>query len=124
MIKKRSILFLLSDFVSDTFEKPLKVASRKHDVVALHIHDKREEKLPNSGLIPLKDAESGQLLYVDTSNAKVRTFFANKQKQNTQKLKQFFPASGVDYINILTGEDYVKPLINFFKNRGGKRWKK
>ena len=121
VIKKRSICFILSDFMSNKFERPLKIASKKHDLIALRIHDKREDVLPNVGLVPMQDAETEKVLFVDTSSKKVRDSFAKNRIQLTEKLRKIFPASGVDVIDITTGEDYIKPLINFFKNRGGKR---
>ena len=121
VIKKRSICFILSDFMSKEFDRPLKIASKKHDLVALRIHDKREDTLPNVGLVPMQDAETEKMLFVDTSSKKVRDNFAKNRAQATEKLRKLFPASGVDLIDITTGTDYVKPLINFFKTRGKRR---
>jgi len=121
VIKKRSICFILSDFMSKEFDRPLKIASKKHDLVALRIHDKREDTLPNVGLVPMQDAETEKMIFVDTSSKKVRDNFAKNRLQATEKLRKLFPASGVDLIDITTGTDYVKPLINFFKTRGSRR---
>ncbi|MDP7567924.1 MAG: DUF58 domain-containing protein [Flavobacteriales bacterium] len=121
VIKKRSICFILSDFMSKEFDRPLKIASKKHDLVALRIHDKREDTLPNVGLVPMQNAETEEMLFVDTSSKKVRDNFAKNRLQATEKLRKLFPASGVDLIDITTGTDYVKPLINFFKTRGSRR---
>ena len=121
VIKKRSICFILSDFMGKEFERPLKIASKKHDLVALRIHDTREDTLPNIGLVPMQDAETEKILFVDTSSKKVRDNFAKNRAQTTEKLRKLFPASGVDLIDITTGTDYVKPLINFFKTRGKRR---
>jgi uncharacterized protein (DUF58 family) len=121
VIKKRSICFILSDFMSKEFDRPLKIASKKHDLVALRIHDKREDTLPNVGLVPMQDAETEKMLFVDTSSKKVRDNFSKNKVQATEKLRKLFPASGVDLIDITTGTDYVKPLINFFKTRGKRR---
>ena len=121
VIKKRSICFILSDFMSKEFDRPLKIASKKHDLVALRIHDIREDTLPNVGLVPMQDAETEKMLFVDTSSKKVRDNFAKNRAQATEKLRKLFPASGVDLIDITTGTDYVKPLINFFKTRGKRR---
>ena len=121
VMKKRTICFVLSDFLSPEFEKPLKIASKKHDIIALRIHDKRENSLPNVGIIPLQDAENNSISYVDTSSKKVRETFNNKQEEKQAYLKKLFPKCGVDMIDISTGSDYVKPLMNFFKNRGKRR---
>ena len=121
VMKKRTICFVLSDFLSPEFEKPLKIASKKHDIIALRIFDKRENSLPNVGIIPLQDAENNSISYVDTSSKKVRETFNNKQEEKQVYLKKLFPKCGVDMIDISTGSDYVKPLMNFFKNRGKRR---
>ena len=121
VIKKRSICFILSDFMSNEFDRPLKIASKKHDLVALRIHDKREDTLPNVGLVPMQDAETEKILFVDTSSKKVRDNFAKNRALKTEKLRKLLPSSGVDLIDIITGKDYVKPLINFFKTRGKRR---
>ena len=121
VIKKRSICFILSDFMSKEFDRPLKIASKKHDLVALRIHDTREDTLPNVGLVPMQDTETEKMIFVDTSSKKVRDNFAKNRLQVTEKLRKLFPASGVDLIDITTGTDYVKPLINFFKTRGSRR---
>jgi uncharacterized protein (DUF58 family) len=121
VIKKRSICFILSDFMSKEFDKPLKIASRKHDLIALRIHDKREDSLPNVGLVPMQDAETGEKIFVDTSNKNIRNLFAKDRFSKITTLKKLLPASGVDLIDITTGTDYVRPLINFFKTRGKRK---
>tara|TARA_B100000287_G_scaffold432339_1_gene491446 strand:+ start:1103 stop:1978 length:876 start_codon:yes stop_codon:yes gene_type:complete len=121
VIKKRSICFILSDFITPEFEKSLKIANRKHDLVGIRIYDKRENTLPNVGLIPIEDAESEEIIFLDSSDKQVRKDFKNNSFKQVQKLKKIFFSSGVDLIDIETGVDYVKPLINFFKNRGGKK---
>ena len=118
VIKKRSICFILSDFVSPKFDKPLKIASKRHDLVGLRIHDKREDSIPNVGLVPFQDSETEEVIFVDTSNIQVREDFLKSRIEKINKIKKLFPASGADLINITTGTDYVKPLMNFFKTRG------
>ena len=121
VIKKRSICFILSDFMSKEFDKPLKVASKKHDLVALRIHDKREDNLPNVGLVPMQDAETEETIFVDTSSNRIRAQFTKNRASKITALKKLLPASGVDLIDITTGTDYVRPLINFFKTRGERK---
>ncbi len=121
VIKKQSICFILSDFISNNFDKPLKIASNKHDVIGLKLYDKREEILPNVGLISLEDAETGNKILIDSSNKIIRSTFTKNKKKHNQKVSKILSNSGVDLINICTGDDYVKPLINFFKNRGKRR---
>ena len=121
VMKKRCICFVLSDFISPEFEKPLKIAAKKHDIVALRLNDERENSLPNVGIVPLKDAEDKSITYIDTSSKEVRDVYAKKQKEKYFELLKLFPRCGVDIIDISTGKDYVKPLINFFKSRGKRK---
>lgn len=122
VINRRSICFILSDFISTSFKKPLKIASRKHDVVALKLIDKREEIIPNIGLVPIEDAESGKKIIIDTSSKFFISKLLEEKNKRNNKLKSLMNESSVDLINLYTGEDYVKPLINFFKKRSNKRW--
>ncbi|MGQ8335490.1 DUF58 domain-containing protein [Sunxiuqinia sp. A32] len=119
-IKKRCTSFIISDFIQneEDFEKSLTIANNKHDVVALRIYDKRETKLPPIGMIKLKDAESGEYVWVDTSSKKVRDTYENWWKQSNAKLDYIFKKSGVDYTDINTNDDYVKALVTLFKKRG------
>ena len=103
------------------FTRPLQIANKKHDIVAVKIHDKREENLPNVGMIKMVDAESGLSSWIDSSSKKIRMQFAGKYKNKAKKLKQDFLLCGVDHININTAESYIKPLINFFKQREHRR---
>jgi uncharacterized protein (DUF58 family) len=117
VIKKRAVCFILSDFMDNNFDKSLKIARKKHDIIALRIHDEREEQLVNVGLIKLKDTETGNLKWIDTSSKNIRKEFRKNYLIFEKNLKQTLQHSAIDYINIKTGKDYVKPLINFFKNR-------
>ncbi|KAB1065501.1 DUF58 domain-containing protein [Salibacter halophilus] len=116
-IKKRSIVFLLSDFIDDNFQNALKIANKKHDLVALHVRDRQEEKLPNIGLAPLQDPESGKTQWVDTSSKRVREEYEKQRKIAVLKLQDMFTRSGVDTASLYTGESYTKPLMNLFKQR-------
>jgi uncharacterized protein (DUF58 family) len=121
VIKKRSIAFILSDFFDIGFEEPLKIASSKHDTVAVQIYDKRESEIPDIGLVKARDSETGQKIWVDTSNKNVRDNYNdwwNKRQNNIQGL---FMRNNVDLINLNTEESYVQPLITFFKKRGRRR---
>ena len=122
VIKRRSICFILSDFTSAPFSKPLKIASKKHDIVGVRIHDKRESEMPNIGLVPMQDMETDKLVYVDTSNKEIRLNYSKTRSQKIKELNKTFETNGVDLVQISTGEDYVKPLVNFFKRRGKRKW--
>jgi len=117
--KKKCTAFIISDFIDDNKElqRALNVANNKHDVVGLRIYDEREAELPAIGLVKMKDAETGNYLWVDTSDGNVRGYYANWWKQHNQQLDNAFTKSGVDYININTREDYVKSLMTLFKKR-------
>jgi len=117
VIKRRSICFIISDFISTPFNIPLKIASKKHDVVALKLSDKRERKIPNIGLLPIKDNETETIMFIDTSKTKIREDFMRNQEKKDEEIKKNLNSNGVDMINFNTGDDYVKPLINFFKSR-------
>ena len=117
-IKKRSTAFVISDFITPPFDDALKIASRKHDVVALRIYDVHEAQMPAIGLVQFRDAETGQTLWADTSSAKVRSRYEQHWNGIRQKLDETFRRSGIDNTFIRTDEDYVKPLMKLFKQRG------
>jgi uncharacterized protein (DUF58 family) len=119
VIKKRSTSFLISDFVDEkNFEDALKIANKKHDLIALHIYDKAEEDLPNLGLIPFLDAETNEIKWVNSSSADVRKNYKIEALKRKDQLKTTFQKSGVDNTEIPTDGNYVKPLMNLFKRRG------
>lgn len=118
VIKKRSIVFLISDFYSDTnYKDALKIANKKHDLVALRIIDKTENELPQVGLIKLKDNETGKIAWINTDDKHFRKQFAINHLKFEEELKDTFNRSGIDAAKIFTHESYVKPLMNLFKNR-------
>lgn len=117
MIKKRSIAFVISDFYDKDFEKALKLANRKHDVVALNIHDEKEFELPNVGLIRLADNETGESRWINTWSKKERLAFKANALKYQDRIKNIFLRSGVDFASFNTGESFVKPLMNLFKKR-------
>jgi uncharacterized protein (DUF58 family) len=119
-IKKRCIAFLISDFIDKDFDNALKIAGKKHDLVALKIYDKREKEIPSLGLVKLKDAETENIISVDTSSRNVRESYNKWWLINESKLYEIFSKSGVDFVNIRTDEDYIKPLMRLFKKRGTK----
>ncbi len=120
-IKKRSIAFLISDFIDDGFEKAVQIANHKHDLIAIRVTDKREMEMPNVGLVRMMDAETGKMMWVDTGSKKMRNSFAQWGRQKSQGLDMVFNRLGVDMAKVYTGEDYVKPLMNLFKKREARR---
>lgn len=117
MIKKRSIAFLISDFKSQGYTDALKIASRKHDLVAIRIYDHRESEMPDIGLVRMQDAETGQLLWVDTSRKSVRDDYSNHWSLTQKATDQSLSRAGVDFVKISTNENYIQPLITLFKKR-------
>lgn len=120
-MKKRCTAFLISDFIDSGFEDALKIAGRKHDLVALHIYDERDQNLPDMGLVRLYSKEMDESIWVDTSNKAVRRDYASHSRQHMQMLDQAFHKSGVDFARISSGQDYVKPLLGLFKAREARR---
>jgi len=118
VIRKHSIVFLISDFMDDHhYADALKIANRKHDLVALRISDMHEQSFPDVGLIKLKDNESGKLIWVDTSDKQFRKQFEINRLKFENRLRDLFNKNGIDFTNIYTHEGYVKPLMNLFKKR-------
>ncbi|WP_430825118.1 DUF58 domain-containing protein [Carboxylicivirga sp. N1Y90] len=116
-IKKRCTAFIISDFIDDNFEDALKIANQKHDVVALKVFDKRETEIPSIGLIKLKDAETGQYQWTDTSNNAVREAYKKWWHDTDKATLNLFRKCGVDNVSVRTDDDYVKALIALFKKR-------
>lgn len=118
VIKKKSVVFLISDFFTDNnYKDAIKIANKKHDLIALRIVDKTETELPQVGLIKLKDNESGNLMWVDTNDKLFRKQYAVNQLKFENDLNETFNRAGIDAAKILTHEGYVKPLMNLFKKR-------
>lgn len=117
VIKKRSICFILSDFMSKGYEAPLRIAARRHDIVGIHMIDPREESLPDIGLIRAEDAETGRMYWVDTSSKAVRERYAHHFEDNQDYFKGVFLKSGAGKVSIRTNESYVNALLKFFQKR-------
>jgi uncharacterized protein (DUF58 family) len=117
MIKKRCIAFVISDFMDSGFDDAIKVSSKKHDLAALRIIDPREEEMPDVGLVRFKDAETGFVSVMDTSDANVRNNYRLYFQQSARLTSELLNKSGVDHVAIRTDQSYVKPLMNLFKQR-------
>jgi uncharacterized protein (DUF58 family) len=115
--RRRAVCFLLSDFQAGNFENKLRIAGKRHDLVALSIRDPREEQLPAVGLVELRDAETGEQAVVDTFDAGVREVFASRAKARLDNLRQLFRSTAVDQVEIRTDADYMQPLVKFFRMR-------
>lgn len=121
VIKKRSTAFLISDFIADHFEDEIKIANKKHDLVAVQIYDERELELPNVGMLQIQDAESGELIWFDTSSKQNRDLYRKNALKMQAQVQDALRKSGVDQVKIATHQSYVQPLMNLFKRRESRR---
>ena len=124
IIKKRCTAFVISDFYDQdpsdytlNYEEALRIANKKHDVIGLQVYDRREKELPPVGLVKMQDAETGEHVWVDTSNRKIRNAYCQWWDITNRNIQTVFSQAGVDYASFATGEDYVRPLVNLFKRR-------
>ncbi len=114
---RRSVVFLVSDFQAESYERPLRVARRRHDVIPITIADRREMALPNVRFVELVDAETGETVLVDTSSGKLRTRYAADATRTADERRRFFRQMDVDSVEVMTGESFVEPLTRFFRAR-------
>jgi uncharacterized protein (DUF58 family) len=117
VIRKRCTAFILSDFMAPPFVEALRIASGKHDLVALNISDRREKEIPDVGFIRVTDPETGTEKWIDTSSARTRKDYADRWKLHDETVSSAFISCGVDAVTVSTGDDYIKPLISLFKHR-------
>jgi uncharacterized protein (DUF58 family) len=117
VIRKRAVVFLISDFLGENFEKPLRMSSRRHDLIAVSLSDTRERSLPDVGLLELEDAETGECILLDTSSAKVRKEYAQLANQQQNSLRSTFRSMDIDQLDIQTNQDYQNALATFFRRR-------
>jgi uncharacterized protein (DUF58 family) len=117
VIRRKSVIFLISDYMSGGYQKPLQIANRRHDVIAVKVTDPRETSFDNLGLIELEDAETGEVFTIDTGSRDFRREFSAKAVEDATNMKKGFQRINLDFINIRTDESYIVPLINFFKMR-------
>lgn len=118
---KKSVVFLVSDFIGHGFEKKLRVTGRRHDLIAVSVTDPREIRLPDVGLIRLEDAETGETVLVDTGSEAVRKKYEAYGRERRQTLKSLFRSMGIDQIEIFTDSNYVLDLVRFFRTRERRR---
>ena len=118
VIKKRCTAFLLSDFYDDNYTEALKIASGKHDVVAIRIADEKESRLPDLGLAKFYDPETGETIWIDTADRTIRNEFASRYASHVTKVDEVLKKYGIDQTVLYTGEDYVKELQKLFERRG------
>jgi len=118
VIKKKAIVFVLSDFITDGYKDTLKIVSRKHDVTGIRIYDKREEDIPNLGMVEMMDQETGEQLLVNTSSKKVRSQYKAYHLERVDYFEDSFVKSGAGALSCRVDDSYVKKLLGYFKRRG------
>ena len=117
VVKKRSIAFLITDFIDTDYETSLKLANKKHDLVALNIYDRRERDMPKVGRVLFSDPETGEMNWINTNSKKVRRNYAERAEARQSQIVEACKRAGVDVANIETNESYIKPLRNLFSKR-------
>src|SRR5678815_42167 len=117
IVTRRAVVFFISDFQAPDFSRALAISGRRHDFVAIHIHDEREKALPNIGIITLEDAETGEQIEINTADRKTRTVFTDLVTGFETELWRTLRRNNVDTITLQTGRDYLPPLRSFFKQR-------
>lgn len=118
VMKKRAIVFMLSDFIDNNYERTLKLVGNKHDVTGIRIYDRFDEEIPNLGMVPMYDAETSQVSFINTSSKTVRKNYTTNALQLRDNFKNAFKKSGAGTINIRVDESYVKKLLGYFKQKG------
>jgi uncharacterized protein (DUF58 family) len=117
IMKKRTIAFLLSDFISASYQDALQVAAKRHDIIGMHVFDKRDKELPDIGIVKVIDAESGLEKWIDTSSEKFSKLYTYQFQQRETETKNIFLKSGAAFVPLQTDDDYIKKLQQFFKTR-------
>ncbi len=115
--KKKAIVFLISDFMSDSYEQTLKIASKKHDITGIRVYDIRETNMPNIGMVDMIDAETGKTELINTNSKTVRMNYEKSYNENVTYFKETFSKSGCGVVNTRVDENYVTKLLGYFKSR-------
>ncbi|MEO8240151.1 MAG: DUF58 domain-containing protein [Flavobacterium sp.] len=115
--KKKAIVFVISDFMSENYEQTLKIASKKHDITGVRVYDIREEKIPNLGMVTMLDAETGKIQLVNTGSKSVRMNYEKHYHERVNYFKEIFSKSGAGVVNTRVDENYVTKLLGYFKSR-------
>lgn len=117
VLTRKSVVFMVSDFLSEGYEKAMRVTNKRHDIIAVNIIDPRELQMPALGFVELMDAETGESIIVDTYDSKLRKGFSLLSSMELQKRRDLFKSMNVDLIEIRTDKSYVDPILKFFKMR-------
>lgn len=117
VIKKKAIVFVLSDFIAEDYAQTLKITGNKHDVTGIRVYDQREEAIPNLGMVPMRDAETGKVRLVNTQSKKIRNAYAAHYLERVDYFKDTFAKAGCGVLSCRVDESYVKKLLGYFKRR-------
>ena len=117
VLKKKAIVFMLSDFMDEGYQKTLRIAAKKHDLTGIRVYDTVETKLPNLGIVPIKDSETGLVQWVSTFSKKVRNNYENKYREHVVAYEELFSKNGAGHLSCSVEESYVKKLLGYFKAR-------
>ena len=117
VMKKKAIVFVLSDFITDNYKDTLRIVARKHDVTGIRVYDKREEEIPNLGMVQMQDSETGELMLVNTNSKSVRTNYNKYYRERVDYFQESFTKSGAGALSCRVDESYVKKLLGYFKHR-------
>ena len=117
VIQKKAIVFVLSDFIDNNYDKSLKLAAKKFDLTGIRIFDQMETEIPRLGFVPMIDAESNELVWVDTSSKKIRENYSTNYNLSIKQFESLFNKNGAGVINCMVHESYVKKLLGYFKHR-------
>ncbi|MBK78351.1 MAG: DUF58 domain-containing protein [Flavobacteriaceae bacterium] len=118
ILKKKSIVFVLSDFMDDKYEKTLSIMAKKHDLTGIRVFDPKDELIPNLGLIQINDSETGEIKWINTQSSSVRKAYSNHYHKNVSFFESVLKKNGVGILSCRVDESYVKKLLNFFNSRG------
>lgn len=117
VLKRRAVIFFVSDFLSGPFSRLLRVTNKRHDVIAVRVTDPREREIPDVGYVELEDAETGERLFFSTGSESFRKSYRMGRARDDQKLRSIFRSTGVDLVDVSTDGGYVDPLVEFFRQR-------
>tara|TARA_B100001758_G_scaffold41730_1_gene32874 strand:- start:97 stop:963 length:867 start_codon:yes stop_codon:yes gene_type:complete len=118
ILKKKSIVFVLSDFMDDKYEKTLSIMAKKHDLTGIRVFDPKDVLIPNLGLIQINDSETGEIKWINTQSSSVRKAYSNHYHKNVSFFESIFKKNGAGILSCRVDESYVKKLLNFFNSRG------
>ncbi len=118
VMKKKAIVFVLSDFIGDEYEQTMKITGKRHDVTGIRVYDRREEEIPDLGMVMMEDEESGELVWVNTSSKRIRNNYEHYYREKMVYFNEVFTRSGSGVLSCRVDESYVKKLLGYFKRRG------